>query len=636
MRPSIVIVGAGPRGISVLERLGAHLQDAGFTGSLDVHIVDDAQLGAGRIWDTEQTHTLCMNTLAGAVTLFTEPGATVSASVVEGPTMYEWIQILRGEKVRDEAQEMFDRFPEEVDSSFADEIRKTRVESNPSRALYGAYLRWCFRVALGLMPENITVHQHQSRVVSITEQDDYDEIALADGTQIVSQATVLATGWQQPHPTAEEEQLAAASATWIAPGNPLDQDIHRIPAGEKVLVRGLGMGFFDVMALTTIDRGGKFVEDADARSGLRYIPSGQEPHFMVSSGRGYPYLPKSEYKSLPPKADVPRLKAVIADLNSQERIAERIDFGEQVYPAIVKDAYEAYYRVLARTNPQALSAGIESLVDAIDASELSELDVALELFVPEPQDRFSLSYWQDPVSGIVGDAKLSVEELTSRIADRMVFDIEQALLARDSAVKAGLWSLSASRKPASILGSEGRYTYDSRLSLYKSFMAFGQMIGSGPPLFRTRQLLALVDAGLVSFIGARPQVRMEGNEFVMTGKNIADEIRASTLVDAWMYSPDTRRPVDPSALSIQSRTRPFRETFADGSPVATGSPEVVPETRQLVNPDGTADSRLHLIGIPTYAQLPDTTISPMPGTNPLMLQETDKVSAHLLEAVGVK
>ena len=32
---------------------------------------------------------------------------------------------------------------------------------------------------------------------------------------------------------------------------------------------------------------------------------------MVTSGRGYPYLPKSEYHSLPPKADLSRLRATI-------------------------------------------------------------------------------------------------------------------------------------------------------------------------------------------------------------------------------------------------------------------------------------------------------------------------------------
>ena len=57
--------------------------------------------------------------------------------------------------------------------------------------------------------------------------------------------------------------------------------------------------------------------------------------------------------------------------------------------------------------------------------------------------------------------------------------------------------------------------------------------------------------------------------------------------------------------------------------VQTGSPETDTTTRRTIHPDGSQDSRLHIIGIPTHAQMPDTTISPMPGTDPLMLQETD-------------
>ena len=50
--------------------------------------------------------------------------------------------------------------------------------------------------------------------------------------------------------------------------------------------------------------------------------------------------------------------------------------------------------------------------------------------------------------------------------------------------------------------------------------------------------------------------------------------------------------------------------------------------------DGSLDERLHIVGIPTYAQWPDTTISPMPGTDPLMLQETDKTAGSLLKVAG--
>lgn len=98
-----------------------------------------------------------------------------------------------------------------------------------------------------------------------------------------------------------------------------------------------------------------------------------------------------------------------------------------------------------------------------------------------------------------------------------------------------------------------------------------------------------------------------------------------------MYKPDIRRPGDEltKRLLADDRLRPFADHGVD-----TGSPETDDATRQTVHPDGSRDARLHLVGIPTYAQWPDTTISPLPGTDPLMLQETDKAAASLLRVAG--
>ena len=266
--PAIAIVGAGPRGISLVERLAAHLRATPLHSPLRLHIIDDAPLGAGRIWDTEQTRTLCMNTLAGAVTLFTEPGSTTTAPVLEGPILYEWIQLLRGERpdIAPAKLELYDSHPprEGLAASFAEELAQTRPESNPSRALYGAYLEWVFKVALAQLPENVDVVQHRARALSVEERGEQDAIKLSDGTTVTADATVLAYGWQVPALNESERALAEAADSglhWVRPDNPVEQPVSEVPAGEKVLVRGLGMGFFDVMALLTIDRGGEFVED---------------------------------------------------------------------------------------------------------------------------------------------------------------------------------------------------------------------------------------------------------------------------------------------------------------------------------------------------------------------------------------
>lgn len=261
---SIAVVGMGPRGISLLERIGSELR-ARPRGPLTLHLIDDSQLGAGRIWETEQTRTLCMNTLAGAVTLFTEPGATVTAPIFEGPIQYEWIRLLLGhrEDIAEAKLATFDAYPPdpEIAEAFAEELAITRPESNPSRALYGAYLRWCYDIARQRLPEDVTVIEHHARATAVIAEENRDLIRLSDGETIAADTTVLATGWVQPGPNTEEAKLTAAvekhpELTWIRPGNPVEQDVAAIPESGNVLVRGLGMGFFDVMALLTIDRGG--------------------------------------------------------------------------------------------------------------------------------------------------------------------------------------------------------------------------------------------------------------------------------------------------------------------------------------------------------------------------------------------
>ena len=654
----VAIIGVGPRGISVIERIAAQLTatyaQKDPERGLVLHLIEDSQMGAGNIWRTDQTRTLCMNTLAGAVTLFTEPGSTVTAPVVEGPTQYDWIRLLRGDAddtltdIPEQAIELFRTHPPapEVAEDFREEIDQTVPQSNPSRALYGAYLRWAFDVALALLPDWVQVEQHHTRAVTIREDGDRDVITLSDASMVTADATVLAVGWQTPAPNAEEQSLAQATEEhpeliWIRPGNPVEQNHRDIPEGATVLVRGLGMGFFDIMALTTIDRGGIFHEDPTTRSGLRYEPTGREPHFVISSGRGYPYLPKSDYRSLPPSAKLARLKAVISALKAQNRGVASINYDTEVWPAVARDAYEAYYENLHRVNPEAIATSLESITETIDAVDVDKLPTALRPHVTSPDHVFDLHAWEYPLAGVNG----TVGDVTARIAARMAEDIRHAELAWDSPLKSALWSISASRKPSSILGAEGRLTFESRRNRFAAVMAIGQMVGSGPPLFRTRELLALIDAGLATFAGARPQVSVQtaGDTgktatWQLTSPTTGDTpLRSQVLIDAWMHSPDIRVPGDPlgQALMADGRVRPFANYTSDGTEAPSGSPEVDPDTRLLIHPNGDLDPRVQLIGIPTYAQLADTTISPMPGTDPLMLQETDKTAVDLLRRVGL-
>ena len=604
-----------------------------------VHIVDP-QPGSGAVWRPDQSSTLCMNTLAAAVTLFTEPGASVSAPVVTGPTLYEWLQ---------------DNMP--------DTSPDLRPESHPSRADYGRYLQWFLDRVIENRPEGVTVEIHRTLATDIqscpgsaegvdgvdsADGAGRDRITLADGTIIDADTTVIAPGWTAPEPDAMESFMDTSlqiypELTWIRPGNPCDQDVSRIPAfsdsGEEVLVRGLGMGFFDLMALVTIDRGGRFVADPSTRSGLRYEPSGQEPHLLVSSIHGYPYQPKPVYDSLPPSAQMPRFSAAVTGVthtsNSSDAAAGTIDFGTTLWPAILRDAQAAYYAVLCGDDLQCL-AQIEAVIDDPECDPwMLHLNARLDGLVPAEQ-RFVLPAHADPVRELCG----TVDEFTERIADLVAADLDDARSGRESAVKAGLQVIGSARKAAAIADEPGRFTVESRRDSYEQFRRIGQMVGSGPPAFRTAELLCLVDAGFVRFLGSHPTVVIdpEAPAFLMSSETTGDRsVSSETLVDAWMHKPDVRTPSDPLTCSLKNagRLRPwaFEEPgTSSGRPRTTRAPEVDRPTGLVVGKDGTVDPRVHLIGIPMQDVRADRTISPMPGSDPLFLQETD---AAAVSALGI-
>jgi len=675
-------------------------------GNVAIHLIDDVEPGAGRVWRTDQSSTLCMNTLADAVTLFTEPGATVRGPVLEGPTLYEWFQLLRGDAVQPRTTdsdssrarkktELFREFPPSMPGDYEAEIRQSRPESHPSRALYGYYLRWVFDIAVERLRElpGVTVHIHKARAVDVRASDvgadspvgkleantpetiSHDTITLSDGTSIDADATILALGWTDTTANTAESVLAASVAahpnlTWIHPGHPADQELDCVADGNDatnpaqhdphthrpdVIVRGLGMGFFDLMARLTIDRGGEFQRTSSSPFDLAYTPSGREPRLIVTSHHGYPYQPKPVFGSLPPSAPMPRLKSAVKALPSDPS-AGSIDFSTTLWPAILRDAQAAYYRVLLRDSDEALRRVLGFIDDPTTDPWWLHHDPRLDGLVA-PADRFDLPYYADPMSRIAAELSeetnldqtnvaFAIRALTEAVKEALKNDLAEARRGRESAVKAGLQVIGAARKTVAIADEPGKFTPESRRRDYAEFVRIGANVGSGPPAFRTAELIALIDAGLVVFAGADPIVGVttdHGDEpqFVLTSSTTgAHPMYSTTLIDAWQHKPNVNRSIDPltRALVASGRMTPFvlytpHESSANRHPTPTRAPEVDMETCRIIHRDGTPDARVHMVGIPLQEMRADTTISPMPGTDPLMLQETDAAAASALGIV---
>jgi hypothetical protein len=88
---TIAIVGAGPRGTGVLERLAASAPELHPNG-IEVHLVDPFPPGAGRIWRHAQSSLLAMNSMAADVTMYTDDTVVCDGPIAPGLSFWEWAQ----------------------------------------------------------------------------------------------------------------------------------------------------------------------------------------------------------------------------------------------------------------------------------------------------------------------------------------------------------------------------------------------------------------------------------------------------------------------------------------------------------------------------------------------------------------
>jgi hypothetical protein len=485
--PSIAIIGAGPRGISLLERLVGNA--AGRAPGLTIHVIDPHGPG-GAVWRPDQSPLMWANTRAEDCTLFTDERSTCAGPITKGPNLAEW------------AADLSDgTLPHPPGFTASAEILAEASRAHPgwfpTRRLMNAYLSWVFWHTVGSVPARITIELHVSRAPAVHDLcSGGQRIVLSDRTLVVD-TVLMATGNTAPNEPAPPDPLAAHAAAhdlgYVPAGSPADTCLDSIAAGEPVLVRGLGLAFVDAMALLTEGRGGVFRRD---RSGeLRYTPCGREPVIMAGSRRGVPYHPKFGFSMPEPH----RLRHFTTE--TVTALGDRpLNFDADLWPLISAE----------------LTTAIETLVPAADRRGLRSLEHPLGN--RRYKDPAALSTWMTS----------HLQAALSRSRDHRPSP-HLAIFHAIAPISDVLWQVMCS----------GRL--DSGPSLH-TFLDFCRFLSSGPPAPRHEQLLALTRTGLVRFLGADLTISPVKGAFEAHTSTLENPVRARTLLEARLAdtaSPET-------------------------------------------------------------------------------------------------
>ncbi|MFB7994474.1 FAD/NAD(P)-binding protein [Streptomyces sp. NPDC056002] len=547
MRPSLVIVGAGPRGTGILERIAANA--SAYAGlELDIHLVDPFPPGGGRVWRQAQSPLLWMNSQSQDVTMFTDDTVELDGPVLPGPALHEWADL--------------------DGRVFAD------------RQLQGAYLRWVYERSVAALPPGVAVQHHPRRALRVSGPREGRQQVWLDGRArpLLADTVILAQGHLDAELDAEQRELSAYARehglVHLPPDFTADSDLSALAPGEDVLVRGFGLVFVDLMVLLTEGRGGRYEGDT-------YIPSGREPVLHVGSRRGVPYHSKIGYDWTGERPPLPRFLGP-AEIDGLLARPDGYDFRRDVWPLIDKELGFAHYHRLFTAHPERTAVAWADFEEKYAAAEplSAELQALVVSAVPDPADRLDLTALDHPLDGV---RHTSYEELQDGLRGYITADLERR---HDPAHSPDL---------AVFLGLLSVYGQVVRLGDIGSWWhGFFSYLASGPPGPRLRQLLALSRAGVVKFAGADMRVTAEDGVFRATSATVAGAvIEARALVEARLPHPTLAR----------TRDQLLRELYEQGARATpAGLLAVDPEDGRVLHRDGTAHPRLFALGPHTNAR----------------------------------
>ncbi|MEU0130940.1 FAD/NAD(P)-binding protein [Streptomyces sp. NPDC006289] len=569
--PVLVVVGGGPRGTGVLERIAANAAELYGDRPLDIHLVDPYPPGGGRIWRQDQSPLLWMNSMAEDVTMFTDETVQLDGPVSPGPALHTWAADVRAGRTVIGA-----------DPGILEEIHRLGDQDFPSRRLQSAYLRWVYERAVAALPPGITVHEHTGLAHRVSgPRDGRQHVWLRGRAEpIAADLVVLTVGHLDAEPDTEQSEFTAFAErhelTYLPPDFTADTDLTDLPAGEPVIVRGFGLAFIDLMVLLTEGRGGRHEDGV-------YLPSGQEPVLYVGSRRGVPYHSKIGYAW---QGEHPALPHHFGPAQVEEILGRPgpVDFRRDLWPLIAKELGQAHYRRLYAAHPERTAVARHDFEEKYAVAEPGspELAALVASAVPDPADRLDLDALDRPLDGVRHD---SYDDLQDGLRAYITADLERRHDPRhspDLAVFLGLLSVYAQ---LTRLGDTGNHWH-----------GFFSYLASGPPGPRLRQLLALSRAGVVRFLGADTTVDADEEQGVFRARSATvpgAHTEARALVEARLPDPSLRN----------TRSTLLRGLHEDGAAgTGTGLLSVDPADGRVLYRDGLPHPRRFALGPYTTAR----------------------------------
>ncbi|GEO28050.1 hypothetical protein AAC03nite_38350 [Alicyclobacillus acidoterrestris] len=574
----ISIIGSGPRGMSVLERLAARLIELDNQEKVEIFLIDEGHIGTGRIWSIEQSPWLLMNTVAQEISAFSGAWDGKEARPGNGPSFAQWWQLNH-----DDYFEFGGYAP---------------------RKYYGEYLLYVLSAIERALPSSVTLHKVSSYVERLDELDTFQLLHFSNGQKLEVDRTVLATGHPINRLQALEKTLYDFASdkpdvTYIQGNSVAEMDLSVIEPKQRVGIIGMGLTFYDLILELTIGRGGRFITKDDGS--MKYCQSGREPRIYAGSRSGMP-VPVRGRNQKPFNYEY---HPVIFTQERASRIRQCGDvyFDRDVLPLLEAELTLVYAETKLRLEKGEMVAKqlrenvIKYQVESVES--VSTLAHNLGLSYPIAINIYHLA---DPFKGCMFP---SIEAFNETLYSTLAADHTEAMLGNiDSPIKAALDVIRNTRSVIrSFVDFGGLNPNSHRVEFLNKFNSVSSFLSAGPPAFRSLQLQALIKEGILTALG--PSIKLEPssaeNCIFMYSPNVQNStVALNAVIDARIPTTDITR--DSSKLT-QSLVKngiyaPFVNKEKDIE-FETGGVNVTASPFHPIRANETVADRLYVLGIPT-------------------------------------
>ncbi|MFD1124845.1 FAD/NAD(P)-binding protein [Lentilactobacillus raoultii] len=611
------IIGAGPRGILVTSQLfNQYKYNSDQSAPLSITLFDPYGIG-GRVWRADQWEGLIMNTPADQITLFTDESVNMTGKVFDGPCLFEWAP-------SDDAHDYLTSHG--YSEAMINAARHLGSKDYAPRVLYGAYIRWFYDELLKLKPDEITVTLQEDQVTALTPQPGGGAKLATHDQTFKFDKVVMSLGQQDNYLSKSEQSFAQYAEDnhlrYLAPTHPGDADLSDIPAGEDILIRGLGLSFNDYISELTLGRGGQFMHNPDGS--LSYQPSGREPRIIAGSGRGIPYYPKA----ISEKGYGEQVKPVfLTDANMDAAsINGKLPYAKFIKLLTLDMALVYYSLVINDRYPSKSATAFKKQFIAADDPEM-----VVKSFGFEEEDHFDWDYILDPFKDVKVVSTQDYQSIILSWLDNVTTDAKMG--SKTGPLGSALELLRDFRTQIREMVAKERLSNADYINKFLGqFDSDNNFLSIGAPALRSEQLSALIRSGLVIIMAPGMQVKGRDGWFVAASpKRNTDQFRSSTLLEARLPKPNLTISANPvlEDLVNNGNARP-RILQADQQEVQLPSVDVDPKTDQLRNKAGNVEQDLYIWGLSLDGLRYITAASPRPGVNDPALQTADKIAANVL------